>query len=77
MVAGNTVVFKPATDTPWTSRLIAECFVEAGFPAGDGVFTIDRHGEAEPFHELGIVGGLLLAVGLVHRVRHLVEVEEA
>jgi 1-pyrroline-5-carboxylate dehydrogenase len=34
LVAGNTVVIKPATDTPWTSRLIAECFVEAGFPDG-------------------------------------------
>jgi 1-pyrroline-5-carboxylate dehydrogenase len=34
LVTGNTVVIKPATDTPWTSRLIAECFQEAGFPAG-------------------------------------------
>lgn len=34
LVTGNTVVIKPATDTPWTSRLIAECFEEAGFPAG-------------------------------------------
>ncbi|MBN2045916.1 MAG: aldehyde dehydrogenase family protein [Anaerolineales bacterium] len=34
LVTGNTVVVKPATDTPWTSRLIAECFEEAGFPAG-------------------------------------------
>jgi len=34
LVAGNTVVFKPATDTPWTSRLLAECFQEAGFPPG-------------------------------------------
>ena len=34
LVAGNTVVIKPASDTPWTSRLIAECFLEAGFPDG-------------------------------------------
>ena len=34
LVTGNTVVIKPATDTPWTSRLLAECFDEAGFPAG-------------------------------------------
>ncbi len=34
LVAGNTVVMKPATDTPWTSRLLAECFRDAGFPAG-------------------------------------------
>jgi 1-pyrroline-5-carboxylate dehydrogenase len=37
LVTGNTVVMKPATDTPWTSRLIAECLREAGLP--DGVFN--------------------------------------
>jgi len=30
-------VFKPATDTPWTSRMIAECLRDAGVP--DGVFN--------------------------------------
>lgn len=34
LVAGNTVVMKPATDTPWIVRLIAECFVDAGLPNG-------------------------------------------
>ncbi len=34
LVAGNTVVLKPATDTSWTARLLAECFAEAGVPAG-------------------------------------------
>ena len=34
LVAGNTVVMKPATDTPWTSRLLAESFRDAGFPDG-------------------------------------------
>ncbi|TAK12858.1 MAG: aldehyde dehydrogenase family protein [Anaerolineae bacterium] len=34
LAAGNTVVMKPATDTPWTSRLLAECFRDAGFPPG-------------------------------------------
>ncbi|MBN2499775.1 MAG: aldehyde dehydrogenase family protein [Anaerolineales bacterium] len=34
LVAGNTVVLKPATDTPWTARLLAECYREAGFPPG-------------------------------------------
>lgn len=34
LVSGNTVVIKPATDTPWTARLIAECLQEAGLPAG-------------------------------------------
>ncbi|MBN1665887.1 MAG: aldehyde dehydrogenase family protein [Anaerolineales bacterium] len=37
LVAGNTVVAKPATDTPWTARLLAECFRQAGLP--DGVFN--------------------------------------
>ena len=34
LVAGNTIVLKPATDTPWTSRLIAECLRDAGVPDG-------------------------------------------
>ncbi|GAB4495819.1 MAG: L-glutamate gamma-semialdehyde dehydrogenase [Anaerolineales bacterium] len=37
LVTGNTIVMKPATDTPWTVRLLAECFQEAGIP--DGVFN--------------------------------------
>jgi len=37
LVAGNTIVIKPATDTPWTSRLIAECLRDAGIP--DGAFN--------------------------------------
>lgn len=37
LVAGNTIVMKPSTDTPWTVRLLAECFREAGLP--DGVFN--------------------------------------
>ncbi|MBE0697492.1 MAG: aldehyde dehydrogenase family protein [Anaerolineaceae bacterium] len=34
LVTGNTIVIKPATDTPWAARLIAECLQEAGVPAG-------------------------------------------
>jgi len=37
LVAGNTVVMKPASDTPWIVRLIAECLRDAGLP--DGVFN--------------------------------------
>ena len=37
LVAGNTVVMKPATDTPWMVRMLAECFRDAGLP--DGVFN--------------------------------------
>jgi 1-pyrroline-5-carboxylate dehydrogenase len=34
LVAGNCVVMKPASDTPWTVRLLAECFRDAGLPEG-------------------------------------------
>ncbi len=34
LVAGNTIVFKPATLTPESTQLIVECFVDAGLPAG-------------------------------------------
>ena len=34
LVAGNSIVMKPASDTPWTTRLLAECFREAGVPEG-------------------------------------------
>ncbi|MFQ5398627.1 MAG: aldehyde dehydrogenase family protein [Anaerolineae bacterium] len=34
LVAGNSVVLKPASDTPYTAWLITECFRDAGVPAG-------------------------------------------
>jgi len=34
LAAGNTVVFKPASDTPWTGYLLAKCFLDAGLPRG-------------------------------------------
>lgn len=34
LVAGNTVVFKPATDTAYTGWLLTTCFRDAGIPAG-------------------------------------------
>jgi 1-pyrroline-5-carboxylate dehydrogenase len=34
LVAGNTVVIKPATNTAWIVRLYAECLRDAGFPEG-------------------------------------------
>jgi 1-pyrroline-5-carboxylate dehydrogenase len=37
LVAGNTVVLKPATDTPYTGWLLTTCFRDAGIP--DGVFN--------------------------------------
>jgi len=37
LATGNTLVMKPASDTPWATRFIAECFRDAGIP--DGVFN--------------------------------------
>lgn len=34
LVAGNTVVLKPATDTPYIVRLLVDCFRDAGLPDG-------------------------------------------
>jgi 1-pyrroline-5-carboxylate dehydrogenase len=34
LVAGNTVVIKPASDTAWIVRLLVECFRDAGLPDG-------------------------------------------
>jgi succinylglutamic semialdehyde dehydrogenase len=44
LLTGNTVVFKPSEKTPLTAQLMAECFHEAGFPAG--VFNLIQ-GEKE------------------------------
>ncbi len=38
LVEGNTVVWKPAEQTPWCAQIIAEMFEDAGIP--DGVFNI-------------------------------------
>jgi 1-pyrroline-5-carboxylate dehydrogenase len=34
LVAGNTLVIKPATDTAWIVRLLVDCFRDAGLPDG-------------------------------------------
>src|SRR5204863_4840057 len=34
LVTGNTVVFKPSSDTPHCATLVVELMAEAGFPAG-------------------------------------------
>ncbi len=34
LLTGNTVVFKPATFTPWSGVVLAGIFADAGFPAG-------------------------------------------
>jgi len=34
LLAGNTVVMKPAAKTSWSVRMLAECFLDAGLPEG-------------------------------------------
>ena len=38
LVEGNTVVWKPAEQTPWCAQIVAEMMVDAGIP--DGVFNL-------------------------------------
>lgn len=45
LVAGNTVVFKPASLTPATAELLMHCFVDAGLPAGVLNMIIGSGGE--------------------------------
>ncbi|HWM12263.1 MAG TPA: aldehyde dehydrogenase family protein [Solirubrobacteraceae bacterium] len=44
LVTGNTVVMKPAEETPWSTGLIAELAVEAGLP--DGVLNLVQGDDA-------------------------------
>jgi len=45
LVEGNTVVWKPAEQTPWCGQIVAEMFDDAGIP--DGVFNlVQGHGDA-------------------------------
>jgi len=53
LITGNTVVAKGASDTPWATRLLADCLRDAGVPAG--VFNLiagsgDLVGEALVVH---------------------------
>jgi 1-pyrroline-5-carboxylate dehydrogenase len=34
LLAGNTIVYKPAQDTPWTGLMLYECYRAAGIPGG-------------------------------------------
>ncbi len=61
LLTGNTVVFKPSEKAPMAGQLIAECFEEAGIPAG--VFNLIQ-GEREVGRRLCVhegVDGVLFA----------------
>ena len=42
LLAGDTVVFKPSEETPWTGQLMADCLAEADLPRG--VFNLIQGG---------------------------------
>ena len=52
LACGNTVVFKPASDTPWTATNLVKILLDAGVPAG--VVNIVHGGGGEV--GMGIVG---------------------
>ena len=45
LAAGNTIVSKPASDTPWSSVILFELFDKAGFPPGVVNLVIGRGSE--------------------------------
>jgi 1-pyrroline-5-carboxylate dehydrogenase len=45
LVAGNTVVYKPAEDTPWTGLKLYEVYRDAGLPAGVVNLLVGRREE--------------------------------
>lgn len=55
LLTGNTIVFKPSEKTPMVGQLMAECFHEAGFPAG--VFNLVQ-GEKEVGRRLCVHEGV-------------------
>src|SRR3954466_11485620 len=55
LMTGNTVVFKPSEKTPMVGQLMAECFQEAGLPAG--VFNLIQ-GEREVGRRLCVHEGI-------------------
>ena len=75
LVAGNTVVYKPATDTPWTGLKLYEIYVDAGLPPGVFNFITGRGsdiGDALVQHEHidGVVftGSKSVGMRMFHRL---------
>jgi benzaldehyde dehydrogenase (NAD) len=62
LACGNTVVLKGSENCPRTHQLIAECFVEAGFPAGVVNYITNAP------HEAGVVVEAVVAHPAVRRV---------
>jgi 1-pyrroline-5-carboxylate dehydrogenase len=69
LVAGNTVVYKPAEDTPWTGLKLYELYRDAGLPAGVFNLLFGRREEiGDPLWQHAGIDGVVFtgskAVGL-------------
>jgi len=75
LVAGNTLVYKPATDTPWTGLKLYEIYRDAGLPSGVFNFITGRGSEigdaiVEHKHVDGVVftGSKPVGMRMFHRL---------
>ncbi len=75
LVSGNTVVYKPATDTPWTGLKLYEVYRDAGVPPGAFQFVTGRgavigNALVEHEHVDGIVftGSKAVGMQMFHRL---------
>src|SRR5213083_234854 len=82
LVAGNTVVFKPASDTPHCATLLLELLAEAGFPpgvvnlvTGSGAEVGDAIVESPDVHVISFTGhtstGKRIAERSAHRLKRV------
>jgi 1-pyrroline-5-carboxylate dehydrogenase len=78
IVTGNTVVLKPASDTPLTGQLFAEAMTEAGLPPGVLTYLTGSGGEIGDFivehprvRFISFTGSMEVGLGIVERAAKL------
>lgn len=78
IVAGNTVVLKPASDTPLTGQLFAEAMTEAGLPLGVLTYLTGSGGEIGDFivehprvRFISFTGSMEVGLGITERAAKL------
>jgi aldehyde dehydrogenase (NAD+) len=82
LVTGNTVVFKPASDTPHCATLVVELMAEAGFPpgvvnlvTGSGSDVGDAIVESPDVHVISFTGhsstGKAISARAAHRLKRV------
>src|SRR5690349_23065354 len=77
LVTGNTVVFKPASDTPHCATLVVELMAEAGFPpgvvnlvTGSGAEVGDAIVESPDVHAISFTGHSSTGKSISQRAAH-------